>query len=289
MKSKEKINKYGIISTAKEIDTKYKTDFKFLSNIGYRYLDFQGFISFDSELYKMSDVIFKEYLRQLKKEANKYQMSYSQVHALWSMDLNYEEKRDDALFRYKRDIEGTYLLGAPFLVIHPISPLGWNEPFDTLKIKEETMKVINELLPLCKKYNVRIAIENLPFNDNFFSPIETYNFIKEINSEYVVMCLDTGHFNIFHNLDVYKTMMLIGNKVKVLHIHDNDSTRDLHLSPFKGNFDWKAFAKGLKDTKFDGVLSLETCISSSLIKDEKYEDLNKELFEKLKYIDSLAQ
>ena len=58
----------------------------------------------------------------------------------------------------------------------------------------------------------------------------------------------------------------LGNRLKVLHIHDNDGIADLHQIPFtftktrenKASTDWDGFLRGLGGIHFDGVLSFET-------------------------------
>ena len=67
-------------------------------------------------------------------------------------------------------------------------------------------------------------------------------------------------------IDFESFITTLGNRLKVLHIHDNDGISDLHQIPFtftrsrenKTSTDWEGFIKGLKRIHFNHVLSFET-------------------------------
>ena len=78
-------------------------------------------------------------------------------------------------------------------------------------------------------------------------------------------CFDTGHANLV-GIDFEDFITVLGHRLKVLHIHDNDGIGDLHQIPFAftrtrentSSTDWKGFIRGLKKVAFNGVLSFET-------------------------------
>ena len=53
-------------------------------------------------------------------------------------------------------------------------------------------------------------------------------------------------------------MRLLGDRLKVLHVHDNDGKNDQHRAPFTGTIDWEDFTSALAETGFRGVMSLES-------------------------------
>ena len=67
-------------------------------------------------------------------------------------------------------------------------------------------------------------------------------------------------------IDFERFLTTLGSRLKVLHIHDNDGISDLHQIPFtftktrenRPSTDWDGFIRGLKNIKFDGVMSFET-------------------------------
>jgi sugar phosphate isomerase/epimerase len=49
----------------------------------------------------------------------------------------------------------------------------------------------------------------------------------------------------------------VGRLVWALHLHDNNGDGDFHLPPGKGNIDWSAVARALRDASYRGTLNLE--------------------------------
>ena len=190
--------KIGIVSNAYENDSKFKIDFEKYQKMGYESLDFQNFISSKSDLYKMNDDEFVSYLTELKKEMDKYGLFFNQLHALWDTEAEKFE-RNHLQDYYIKSIKAAGILNCPYVVIHPVSPRNWEEKLDAKEMKEFNIKFMQDLIPYCKENHTRLAIENLPFPwlYEFFGPEGTLDLINSINSEYVVMCVDTGHFNIF--------------------------------------------------------------------------------------------
>ena len=88
---------------------------------------------------------------------------------------------------------------------------------------------------------------------------------EKYRAEVLGFCFDTGHANLV-GLDMEDFLTTLGDRLKVLHIHDNDGSSDLHQIPFtftktrenRPSTDWDGFVKGLRNIKFQGVLSFET-------------------------------
>ena len=125
---------------------------------------------------------------------------------------------------------------------------------------------MGKLLPIAKKEGITICLENMPFLDfSISSPADIVNFVKEIDDPHFAMCLDTGHANVCKDwYSPARTMREYGKHIKVLHVHDNSGRRDEHLTPLSGTVDWIDFSHSLKETDFQGVLSLECCPSAKL-------------------------
>ena len=58
--------------------------------------------------------------------------------------------------------------------------------------------------------------------------------------------------------------MCIRDRIKILHLHENDGIEDLHQIPYTfgrkagDGFDWEGLLAGLRETGYDGVLNFET-------------------------------
>ena len=51
---------------------------------------------------------------------------------------------------------------------------------------------------------------------------------------------------------------VLGDRIKCLHIHDNDAHADRHLAPFTGTTNWNHVCTALKSIGYKGDLSFET-------------------------------
>ncbi|MEM1826897.1 MAG: TIM barrel protein, partial [Desulfurococcaceae archaeon] len=56
------------------------------------------------------------------------------------------------------------------------------------------------------------------------------------------ICFDVGHAHVngYNLLEFYK---YIRNYLGVVHLHDNDGTKDQHLPPYSGSVDWASLLK----------------------------------------------
>ncbi|MCM1154877.1 MAG: sugar phosphate isomerase/epimerase [Roseburia sp.] len=141
---------------------------------------------------------------------------------------------------------------------------------------EKTLEFIEFLAPLAKELGITICIENLytslgkhiiegPCCDagKAADRIDAVN--QKYGAEVLGFCFDTGHANLV-GIDFENFLTILGSRLKVLHIHDNDGIGDLHQLPFTftnsrentTSTDWEGFLKGLRKIRFNGVLSFET-------------------------------
>ena len=288
------MNKIGMQSNAYISNNEFGIDFLSFKNNEIDSLDYQEFISSNSKLYKMDENELIIFLTKLKLEAHKHNLIINQLHSLWDPSFLIHNPDIDIFPYYKKAILGTAILGAKYVVIHPIAPKGMSLSDRSLTneiLFNLNIKFFNELKNYAKEKNVKIAIENLPFTnvEHFFSPSGTLELVNSFNDDYIVMCLDTGHFNIYQE-DIYDFILKGKDKVKCLHIHDNNGDKDAHMFPFRGTFNWEKFTKGIKDINFSGVLSLETFAKKENVSVEEYNKLNKEVTDSIKRIrDMVAQ
>ena len=110
-----------------------------------------------------------------------------------------------------------------------------------------------------------IALENMPFLQLILStPEQVLDFVKEFDSPYFRVCLDTGHAAVF-GLSAGDSVRKIGREyLACLHVHDNVGAHDYHWLPYRGVTDWADFSGALHEIGFDGTLSLETNVSGKL-------------------------
>lgn len=237
-----------------------------LKEHGFSCIDF-NMSNTTTELY--TSPVSDELLFREKSLADAAGIEIHQVHGPWRSPPRdgTPEDRAERMDKMKKSIRAASLLGSEFWVIHPLMPLGAD---DIVKGNEKgtwdiNLRFMKELLVTAKEYGVTICLENMPMT--WFSmskPKAILDFVEEIGDESFKICLDTGHVSVFDDLSLCDEVRRLGDKIKVLHVHDNKCGKDLHLMPYFGKTDWKAFARALKEIGFDGVFSLETSAPAKL-------------------------
>lgn len=141
---------------------------------------------------------------------------------------------------------------------------------------QETSKFIDYIAPLAKEMGITICMENLYDSIgghlvegpccNAKKAAERIDYFNDkYGAEVLGFCFDVGHANIV-GIDFERFITTLGGRLKVLHIHDNDGISDLHQIPFTftktrenlPSTDWDGFIRGIRNIKFDKVLSFET-------------------------------
>ncbi|MBQ8943355.1 MAG: sugar phosphate isomerase/epimerase, partial [Clostridia bacterium] len=208
--------------------------------LGYEGID----MGFDYWVFDGSPFLKDDYLewaRSLKARADKAGIPYTHAHAPG------EANSGDVIYR---SIEAASVLGAKYLVIHPI----WKD--ENGKIIESRSKFISvnaeaikKLLPKAEKCGVILLSENILWGASK-DPRIIAELVKEVNSDYFGWCFDTGHAH----CSGYKMSVL--EKCAVvplsLHIQDNDGTGDGHLIPGDGTVNWDEFIAVLKKIGYCG-------------------------------------
>lgn len=158
---------------------------------------------------------------------------------------------------FKRAIECTAEAGGDICVIHP-------HPFKTA---EENAEIYFELLPFAKEHNVKIATENMydwdsAKNQSTYAACSTpddFNaHLDAVDDEYFTACLDIGHAEMRGSeTSAAEMIVMLGNRLTALHIHDNDKWHDLHQIPFSGCIDFEKVIDALKKIDYKGYFTLE--------------------------------
>lgn len=124
-------------------------------------------------------------------------------------------------------------------------------------------KRLLEVLNLCEKLNVPLAIENLEHRQIFI------DVFKNINHKMLKFNWDIGHNNCFDR--DYDYIENYGDKLISLHLHDNNGERDEHtLSYFSKSIDWDKKAKELSNFPFISLDYEIFCKEEYNISEEEY-------------------
>ncbi len=203
---------------------------------------------------------YLKHAKEIKKIARANGLTINQTHAPAPTKPKVEEW-------VKRSIESTAEMECEYIIIHPYT--------DSL---EYNITLIEKFLPVTKACGVKLSIENIwhyfenglacgPTGCNEQSLKEL---LERFNDDSVVACIDIGHASMAGlNTSPEKIITEIGDKVKNLHIHDNDLKKDLHLIPFTKDIDFNAVIGALKKINYKGYITLESIFAGNENSTEK--------------------
>lgn len=195
----------------------------------------------------------------------------TQTHTPFTFSVEYwdtPELFESIVFpRMVRSLEISAILGAKVAVVHPIHHMTYHGHEE--EIFELNMKYYRRLLPYCKEYGVKVGIENMfrsdpirkyKIHDTCSRKEEFIRYIDTLDSEYMVACLDIGHVYLPLQDDEAPDMIraLGHDRLKALHVHDNNCINDQHILPYTGRLNWSEIGKALGEIDYSGDFTYET-------------------------------
>ncbi len=215
-----------------------------------------------------------EYYRPIKEASKEAGVKICQAHGILVIYC----KGNPELTKYRMEVTRKMMaicqfLECPALVIHPW--IGGQFHADKEEEIEVNMQIYREMLPYAQKYRVQICLENLweKHGEEYVDApcitaeetcmyIDTFN--KEAGEEIFSFCLDVGHAK-FYDTDIKEYIKTVGNRMSVMHLHENAGAWDSHLAPYTQyhndytlSTDWEGVLEGLYEIGYKGSLSFET-------------------------------
>ena len=244
---------------------------RILAEVGFDAYDFSMFDT-ESDEYLLNRRDYEKEALRLKRISEENNIECNQSHAPFPTYLQNNKEYNDRIFSLLvRSIEITGLLGGKVVVIHPAVFPGHKIGENPLCF-ETNMELYNSLLPYARDCNVKIAVENM-FNwyegDDTASPAtcstpEEFSAYLDalwtLDADHFVACLDIGHSEMKNSggESAAKMIRTLGHdKLKALHIHDNNLVRDVHTLPFTQKINWDEVMTALKDIQYDGDFTFE--------------------------------
>lgn len=169
-----------------------------------------------------------------------------------------------------RSIEFSAALGAQYVIVHPMHHIPYYE--NRQELFEMNMEQYRKLIPVAKSNGIKIAVENMFQRDKLRGghvvdstcsrPEEFCRYVDTLDSDYIVACLDIGHTTLISgNASPDEYIRILGHeRLKTLHVHDNDYKSDRHVIPFSGLIDWYQVTKALGEINYTGDMVYECLI-----------------------------
>lgn len=231
-----------------------------------------GFDAFDLSLfemnanpdYAMNQDNFRDYAKHLRAVADECGIVCNQSHAPFPTSVGDEEKDEKIFQSVVRAMEAVAIVGAKIIVVHPKQHLDYRT--HAAELKEMNMTFYRRLIPYCEKFGIKVATENMwqynttagHIKDSVCSrPYEFADYLNELNSPWIVACLDIGH-TVLTNESLSHCIRTLGAKhLQALHVHDNDHRNDSHTMPFLGKIDFTEFTSTLREIGYQGDFTFE--------------------------------
>jgi sugar phosphate isomerase/epimerase len=156
-----------------------------------------------------------------------------------------------------RQIEMLSAMGVKAAVLHCDDMIELaNDGLCSAEIIERNIEALRALMPRIEGFGITVCLENL--QKRFSSVDELLYIIDSVGSDFLGICLDTGHLNLSQTSTQREFILKAGKRLKALHIADNDGTRDQHRSPFSGgNVDFFEVVDALREIDYDGMFNME--------------------------------
>ncbi len=179
--------------------------------------------------------------RELGLKINFVHLDYLEINHIWEEG----EKGDEVVADYLKDLDACHKNKIKLVVMHLTYKSIVPAP------NEIGIKRLQKLADYAKKLKIKIAFENTKLSGYL-----EYVF-EHIKNNNIGVCFDSGHYHAFYkdsfNWKAFK------KKIFAVHLHDNFGIDDQHLLPFDGTTDWNDLILNLKQAKYKGPITLESC------------------------------
>lgn len=257
-------------------DANAKDAFTFLQNCGFEAVDY----NIDTKLipaqinksdrgtfYTQSIEEILTYFAPVKDAFAKTGIAPAQAHAPFPLYRRTDAEMSEYLMEVmEKCLAICQYLGIPAIVAHPCSY------YDKAHEREVNLAMYRRMIPMGKKYGVKICLENLWYmcanhvaSGACGNADEAVWYIDKLNEEagedIFGFCFDLGHANLV-GANVYEYLKTLGSRLTVLHLHENDARSDQHFAPMtQRKTDWDGLIAGLREINYRGALNFETCAS----------------------------
>lgn len=230
-------------------------DEKFTSNLN-KAIEL-GFDSIDLDLniyFGNSEVQFKHYLDHIfdaYELVKKSGLILNAIHLPYGYNMDFsepnEENRTRNVLYCKKVMDLTKDFSNKYYVFH-----GSCEPISDEEREARKKSLHKSLKELLKFTDKTLCLENLPRTCLANVSTEILDFVD--NNPGLCICLDMNHSLKEKTEDV---IMMLGSRIKTLHVSDYDLIDEKHWMPKKGKNDWNKIIGNLEKIGYSGVFNYE--------------------------------
>jgi len=205
-------------------------------------------------------------LEKLRELINSHELGTTVHASFWDLNpmSHYSMLRDLATSQTKDCIRACDILGGSVVTVHP--GRCWFKENGELfnKAKNWYKNFIVECSELAQELGVTLAVESGIYHADYPRTTEEFKEMAE-DFENLGVTLDVGHVYLSAAMEgkpspqrsIIEAIQEVRNRLANVHLHDNHGTRDEHLSPGRGEIDFEQVLSALKESNYDGPLTLE--------------------------------
>jgi len=259
----------------------------FMSSVGFEAADINLCISIGENGY-LKDEDWKQTVEEIGRTAKECNIEISQSHLpFYNFAAPGCENLEFRAQMFSRSIEASAILGVKWAVFHT-----GNASDAVLSVKESKRRTLEYILPYfekASKLGVGIAIENLFIPEylhnthRYCSNVEDVIDLVDTLGEGAGVCWDFGHANL-NGDDQSDSLREVGKRLKVIHVHDNNSSHDDHAAPYMGRttVKWEEVLPTLHEIGYEGNFNFE--VSATKVPRELHKSFAEYLIETGKYM-----
>ncbi len=231
---------------------------------------------------------FVEHFKDIKAYADSIGLELATAHGLVYAYGADESRNEQLRLKCLRDLEACSIMGIKYCVIHSVGTgsYGYDTPLEFMHEKNQEM--YNDFIPTAEKFGVFITpesfggikIDGVMGYDHFADHVAMRNEYDALNTKNKAFCLDSGHTNVAAGggyLPVDEFARYFGDRIKMLHLHDNNGFTDQHLFPGQGTINWPNLFDALDEIGYDGYYNFEMVVRYGKNTDEAIKFLGKYL------------
>lgn len=213
-------------------------------------------IEFNADLEEYhNDTHDKAFYEEIRQYAQSRGIFFPQAHAPFASSFEDDQKSAKRFDEIVKSMEHCSWLGVENIIVHPCKHLNYKEDGNYEIMFNYNLDFYTRLIPFAKKYNIKIAIENI--NGSITeTPEGLLKLLDTLSSDVFTICYDIGHANII-GIDTADMIRALKNRITCTHIHDNDGIHDSHTLPFCGTIDWENAMKAFAEVGYTGNLNYE--------------------------------
>lgn len=156
-------------------------------------------------------------------------------------------------YRMCQGLEIASALGARFIVYHSTYSQFVAEKDYWKRWPEQAMRGLPDIVKEAEERQILIVLENI-WDDG---PGALKGLLERLDSEYLKICIDIGHLNLFSKMPLRAWFDTLSEKIGHFHLHNNFGVLDDHNALDDGTFDFEGFFRLVSEYNMDATFTLE--------------------------------